>query len=112
MISESDAQKVHDAYQALYDSLDDAYWVSTNETRQQIFDAKDAVSLILDKLNAEDLASRTGAFEELVAVLADTNKMLEKVRDDVASLLRGVAAATQVATGVDEVVKVVSQVVK
>lgn len=105
MMSDEARQRLHDAYQTLYDALDGAYWSASAGAKDRILTVKDGVSSVLAQIDAEDLASRDGAFDELAKAIADQNLELDRLHAALGSLVLEVASATQVASGIDAVLE-------
>jgi hypothetical protein len=96
-------QEVHDAYEALYERLSDAYWAaSTIQDKDRIRGLEDALYDILTDLNAANLRSRTADYQTCKGLVEATNARLSTLKEDLDKVIHAVKIATQVAGALDK----------
>ena len=90
-------QEVHDAFDELYQSLTQAYWVASTITdKDRIRGAADAVFDILTALNQADIKSRTQEYAALKDQVSIVTKKLTALQNEIDSIIHNVSVATSV----------------
>ena len=100
-------QETYRAYQELFDSLTDAYWVAnTMQDKDYIKGLEDFVKGILDQLNKGIIHDRTKEFDDLAGSVNIINTRLEKAKEKIDQIIQDVNVATAVAKGIDTVLNI------
>ena len=101
---------VREALQEAYDSLSDAYWASsTLEAKDRIYGVEEVVFDALSELDREEIETNTKAYKEVAAALEPILDQLEKLRDDLESLVHAVKVVTQVTSTIDRALKLATK---
>jgi hypothetical protein len=94
-------QDVQDAFQKLYDGLNDAYWAaSTIQDKDRLRGAADVIFEILSQLTVSDIRSRSIEFSQLKATFDSVQARLEKLQKDIDGIIHNVSVATNVVAGI------------
>jgi hypothetical protein len=95
-------QDVCDAFQGLFDQLNDGYWAATTiEDKDRIKGTADAVFEILTQLNQEDIESRDSDFKALTGTVKGIIPRLDKLKNDIDKIIHAVKIAGTVAQALD-----------
>jgi chromosome segregation ATPase len=105
-------QVAHDAFSALYNDLDKAYWAASNEDKDRIADLKSKVAAIVTALNAADIKSRTADYNKLTANLDAINKEFEALKKDLDKIVHDVTLASDIVKGIDAAVNAAARFIK
>jgi hypothetical protein len=104
-------KKAIDAYQNLYDQMGELRWQLTNvDDIERIKEARDQVYDILTRLNKAQLASNTDAYTALLPAIKESNKQLDGIRKDIATIVKSVTTAGAVASCIARVLSIVTAV--
>lgn len=94
-------QETQDAFQQLYDSLNQAYWsASTIETKDRIRGCSDVVYDILSQLTVDGIKSRSTDFQQLKDSVQSVNTKLKQLQKDIDTVIHNIQVATSVADGI------------
>lgn len=105
MTTNSDVDNLHDVYQAIYDSLNTAYWAaSTIESKDRIHGVSELVFDVLTAINKTDLTSHTAEYDEIKKSISDLNSNLDKLKKDIDNLVQSVKIATDVSNDIDKAI--------
>ncbi len=95
--------ELRDAYQDLYNQLDEAYWASTTiEAKDSIRGISEVVSDILTEINRADLSSRTEEYVALEKSIKDVNKSIDKLKKEIDKIIKKVKLAGQILNAIDK----------
>jgi len=94
-------QQVQDAFQQLYDSLNDAYWsASTIENKDRIRGCADVIFDILSQLTADGIASRSADFQQLKSSVQSVKSKLQELQKEIDGVIHNIEVASKVADGI------------
>jgi len=97
---------VHDAFQQLYDALDDAYWAATTiETKDRIRGVAEAILDAITELNRKEFDERSAKFQELGQTMSKVNAKLSQLKDDIDNLIHNIKTAATVASYIDRAIE-------
>lgn len=98
------ATVMRDAFQALYESLRDAYWAApTMETKDRISGIMDVVFDIVSGLNRQIVAENTKALRALKGQISHALKHIKQLKDEIDRAIQAVRVATLVAKNIQTV---------
>jgi hypothetical protein len=107
---EVDQKDVYTAYFNLHSALRDAYWSTPDEaTGNSITALADACFHILTGLNQDAIKSRDTEYTDLKRFVENTNKRLQQTKDDIDKIIHSVKIATDVANGIEQVLKLAAK---
>jgi len=93
-----------ETYKALYDILGRAYWEASDlNAKDTIQGARDAIYQILTDLNVAKLEANTALFLSLKSKIKDSNKALDKIKDDINNITKNIATASSVVAAIAKV---------
>ena len=105
--SQQDVQK---AFELLYEELNKAYWAaSTIEDKDYLHGIIEIVSDILDQLDIADIKSRTQDFNALSQKVKDLNSRLDKLQQDIDTIIHAVNVATSVTNAIAQAIAVAAK---
>ncbi|HYL16256.1 MAG TPA: hypothetical protein VEV41_24700 [Terriglobales bacterium] len=96
-------QEVHDAFEELYQSLTEAYWVASTITdKDRLRGAADAVYDIVTALNQADIKSRSQDYVTLKDQVIVVNKKLTAIQTDIDSIIHTMGVASGVVQAISK----------
>jgi hypothetical protein len=103
-------QEVHDAYQALYETLNDAYWAaSTIEAKDRLHGLAESVFDIVTDLNRAEIKKRTAEYQATAKQVTAVSDKLATLKTDIRQLIHRVEVAGQVANAIDQAIRLASK---
>jgi len=98
-------RELHDAYDALYRKLDDAYWVATTiEDKDRIRGTATAVFDLMTSLNQADLRARATEMLSLTEAIGLVNQRLTRLKQDIDRIVQVIRVAGELTRAIDGVV--------
>jgi predicted restriction endonuclease len=102
--------QVTNAFQALYEALQDAYWDASDiQTKDQITGVMEVVSDILTDLDQQGVQQDNAALTAIKQQIASIQTKLDTLKTQIDSIIHNVATATQVASAIDTAVSYASK---
>jgi hypothetical protein len=98
--------QVTNAFQALYEALQDAYWDASDI---QITGVMEVVSDILTDLDQQGVQQDNAALTAIKQQIASIQTKLDTLKTQIDSIIHNVATATQVASAIDTAVSYASK---
>ncbi len=90
-------------FQDLYNQLNDGYWSATSiDAKDRIRGISEIVYDILIDINRADLTSRTPEYVELEKAVEYVNKRLDKLKEEIDSIIKKLKLAGQIVNGIDK----------
>jgi hypothetical protein len=91
-------------YQKLFEALGDAYWAASDlNAKDQIQGARDAVHQILTGITQAQLDQDTSELIKLGPTVEKTNIALEKLRDDINTIVKKIQVAAEIENAIAKV---------
>jgi methyl-accepting chemotaxis protein len=94
----------HDAYQAVFDALDRAYWDASDiDSKDLIHSVQGEVGSILTAMNQQQLADNTALFTQIGGQIKTTNDALKKIQASIDSITKNINTAATVLSSISRV---------
>jgi septal ring factor EnvC (AmiA/AmiB activator) len=105
------AQDLNDAYSALLDDLNDAYWAANSmEAKDQLYGFIELITCLITQLDAADLASRDDQYAALVKQVAAVNKQLDNLQAQINSLISRINTSANIVSDVAKAISIAGSV--
>jgi len=93
-----------DAYQALYDTLGDAYWQASDITgKDTIHGLQEEIGKIIDAIDQQQLKDNTDLFIKIGAQVQATNSALKDLQTSINSITKNITTAGKVISAITTV---------
>lgn len=100
-----------DAYVSLYNILKKMYWeASTVDTKDEVHGVMEEIGDIIDQLDSEELEKNTALMLALHSRIAQANKALQTIQDNVAKITKNISTAASAIAAIAKVVSLVPKV--
>lgn len=104
-------QDLNDAYSALLNDLNDAYWAASDvNAKDEIYGLIEAINTILTEMDAVDLESRDAAYTALLQKVTTVNKGLQVLQKQIDSIIKKISTAAAIVSDVTKVLTVAAKV--
>jgi hypothetical protein len=103
-------QPLNNAYAALLQDLNDAYWAAnTMDVKDQLYGYIEIVSSAVTQLDATDISSRDVAYAALVANIKDVNNKLGTLQQQINTIISRISTAANIISDIANVLSVTAQ---
>lgn len=104
-------QDLQTSYACLLNDLNEAYWAAGDlNAKDQIYGCIEAITKILVALDAADLESRDAAYTTLSQEVADVNKRLEGLKEQIDHLISRINTIGTIVADITKVLTVAAKV--